>query len=252
MAIIADDLVVFRYTTEKIQIDETHLTDEMLQSKTIHMVCSPERFTKLVLGIQARRVKLGILGLPVIVWEPIPYSCTTDAFQAIKDAARYADVVSPNVSELAALFVAEETPEEELEHMEQRCATLLDGIFGEKGGKLVIRCGSKGCYLRSNTERSTVPAYWSDSKSPDKVVDPIGAGNAFLGGLCIGLQAEKPTQLTTLEKGAVYGTVAASFAVEQVGLPRLSKRESGQEFWNEDQANMRLNKCIGRVYDSHL
>ena len=215
------------------------------------MVCSPERCTNLVFGIQARRVKLGVLGLPVFVWEPVPDSCTTDAIQAVKDAARYVDVVSPNVSELAALFVAEATPEEEMEHMEQRCAALLDGPFGEKDGKLVIRCGSKGCYLRSNAERLMMPAYWSNSESTGTIVDPTGAGNAFLGGLCIGLLADGPKWLTTLEKGAVYGTVAASFAVEQVGVPRLSKGESGQEFWNEDQVNMRLNYYLGRIYDSH-
>jgi sugar/nucleoside kinase (ribokinase family) len=49
------------------------------------------------------------------------------------------------------------------------------------------------------------------------VVDPIGAGNAFCGGFLSGWVYKKDLRLA-----AIRGAVSASFAVEQVGLPRLS------------------------------
>ncbi|KAI1761107.1 Ribokinase-like protein [Hypoxylon sp. FL1150] len=69
-----------------------------------------------------------------------------------------------------------------------------------------------------------IPAYHAD---PSKVVDPTGGGNTFLGGLAVGLARGR-----SLEEAAAYGSVAASFAIEQVGPPVLGKDEDGRETWN--------------------
>jgi sugar/nucleoside kinase (ribokinase family) len=63
----------------------------------------------------------------------------------------------------------------------------------------IIRCGHLGCcYVstRGATEPRAedvrwVPAYWEVDGSLDKVVDPTGAGNAFMGGLGAALQLGK-------------------------------------------------------------
>jgi sugar/nucleoside kinase (ribokinase family) len=52
----------------------------------------------------------------------------------------------------------------------------------------------------------------------DKVVDTTGAGNAFLGGAAVGYLQHHDFSLA-----AAYGSVAASFAVETVGLPEVSE-----------------------------
>ena len=62
---------------------------------------------------------------------------------------------------------------------------------------------------------------------PSRVVDPTGGGNAFLGGLAVAL-----ARGASLEGAAKQGMVAASFAVEQVGMPTLGKDFLGYDTWN--------------------
>lgn len=69
-----------------------------------------------------------------------------------------------------------------------------------------------------------IPAYHQD---PSKVVDPTGGGNAFLGGLSVALARGK-----SIEEAVVCGSVAASFVIEQIGLPTLGRDEDGREMWN--------------------
>lgn len=69
-----------------------------------------------------------------------------------------------------------------------------------------------------------IPAYHTDSAL---VVDPTGGGNTFLGGLAVALARGK-----SLEEAAVWGSVAASFAIEQVGAPVLGENSEGKETWN--------------------
>ena len=61
----------------------------------------------------------------------------------------------------------------------------------------------------------------------DKVIDPTGAGDTFAGGFMGYLvKAGKITSLT-IKKALAYGTVAASFNVEDFGLFRTSKLTRG-------------------------
>ena len=48
------------------------------------------------------------------------------------------------------------------------------------------------------------------------VVDSTGAGNAFLGGAAMGY-----LQHGDFAMAAMYGSVAASFAIETIGLPNI-------------------------------
>ena len=52
------------------------------------------------------------------------------------------------------------------------------------------------------------------------MVDPTGAGNTFLGGFVAGLQTTGD-----VHDAVCYGHVAASFALEQIGLPTLEETE---------------------------
>ncbi|KAL6814234.1 Ribokinase-like protein [Trichoderma camerunense] len=97
-------------------------------------------------------------------------------------------------------------------------ALLADLIRDEDGG--IVRDEFE---VDPGVER-WIPAYFKDSSD---VVDPTGGGNTFLGALCVALARGK-----SYEEAAVWGNVAASFAVQQVGMPTLESEEGKPETWN--------------------
>ena len=238
--------------TPRVQVTEEHLTDDMLLSRCFHMVCRPERCIDLVKGIRAKREHLcsdeRAIQEPVFVWEPMPDSCTPGKLDDILEAARYVDVVSPNHTELGALFAGLEEVqalETDIMRMDACCEVFLGKESENRTKVVVVRCGKNGCYIRSGREHSMLPAVHQPGNSREKVVDPTGAGNTFLGGFCVGLIDEPLHGLTHLESAAVYGTVAASFAVEQIGFPEF-KVVGNQELWNGQSAKDRIDEFLKR------
>ena len=100
----------------------------------------------------------------------------------------------------------------------------------------------EGCVAREEIEidpgiEKWVPAYYGGDGGGvnDRVVDPTGGGNTFLGGLAVALARGK-----SIEEACAWGHVAASFAIEQVGFPVLSVDEEGRETWNGVRVEDRL------------
>lgn len=89
-----------------------------------------------------------------------------------------------------------------------------------------------------------IPAYWT-KEDADKVVDPTGGGNTFLGGLAVALARGK-----SMDEAACWGSVAASFAIEQVGMPQLKVDEEGEETWNNAKVGDRLREFHERLGSS--
>lgn len=118
----------------------------------------------------------------------------------------------------------------------------------------MTREGSTGIDAYHRT--SSADTVEEGSPTPRKnVVDPTGAGNAFLGGFCIGLLNDKSVNtLTHFEKAAQYGSVAASFAVEQVGTPILTPGQPGGiDRWNGGYVHDRLDSySIGNTAQSRI
>jgi bifunctional ADP-heptose synthase (sugar kinase/adenylyltransferase) len=81
-----------------------------------------------------------------------------------------------------------------------------------------------------------LPAFYeSDNKIlHPAVLDTTGAGNAFLGAF-----GAKLAETGDPIMAAASGTVAASFVVEQFGLPRLTTQGSS-ELWNGQDPDERL------------
>ncbi|KAI1298916.1 Ribokinase-like protein [Xylaria venustula] len=75
-----------------------------------------------------------------------------------------------------------------------------------------------------------------------KVVDPTGGGNTFLGGLAVALARGKG-----LEEAAAWGSVAASFAIEQIGVPALGHDDEGRETWNGVRVEERFEEFKTRL-----
>jgi len=83
---------------------------------------------------------------------------------------------------------------------------------------ILIKKGEHGVIFYSDKFIFSIPAY-----PTDKVIDPTGAGDTFAGGFMGYLARVKKINAGTLKKAVAYGTVAASFNVEDFGLNRTSR-----------------------------
>jgi sugar/nucleoside kinase (ribokinase family) len=94
----------------------------------------------------------------------------------------------------------------------------------------------------AQAEKEAVEGASGFKKKKGKVVDPTGGGNTFLGGLAVALARGKG-----IEEAAAWGTVAASFAIEQVGMPILGQDEQGRETWNGVRVDERFEEFKTRL-----
>lgn len=80
---------------------------------------------------------------------------------------------------------------------------------------IAIRHGSRGSYVwdRDHADIWHIPAVAVN------VVDPTGAGNCYGGGLSVGWELTKDARLA-----GSYGSVAAKYLVERVGMPVLTTK----------------------------
>ncbi len=87
------------------------------------------------------------------------------------------------------------------------------------GPKMVlIKKGEHGVLFFSDKFIFSIPAY-----PTDKVIDPTGAGDTFAGGFMGYLARTRKINADALKKAIAYGTVAASFNVEDFGLNRTAR-----------------------------
>ncbi|KAL8685299.1 MAG: hypothetical protein Q9218_007852 [Villophora microphyllina] len=256
----------FHYLNEKIRINENTLTTEQLTSKTYHLLCSSSRAIDLVKGIKARRktmaeslqpddsVARALEEEPLFVWEPMPDLCKPAEYPSFMDALQYINVFSPNLDEFGSLlgidFNFEEPSSRTLLHRKLR--HLIEYDAGDQRFAVVVRLGQHGCCMAQAGRVTHLPAYHEQSDS-NRVVDPTGGGNTFLGGFCAGyLQSPSVSWDYRFEEALLYGTVAASFAIEQVGVPILTHSAAGEELWNGVSVETRLIEYKERVgIDNH-
>lgn len=81
---------------------------------------------------------------------------------------------------------------------------------------VVIKKGEHGAMFFSEYETYVMPAY----PTPD-VIDPTGAGDSFAGGMMGYLSERGNFEPRTLKEALAYGTLVASFTVEDFSLDRL-------------------------------
>lgn len=95
-------------------------------------------------------------------------------------------------------------------------------------GIVIVRAGEHGSLTTQNAGKSVwlSPCYKS---SVAKVVDSTGGGNTYLGGFIAGWKASGD-----IAEASMYGNVAASFAMEQIGMPSCELSD-GEERWNGAQ-----------------
>lgn len=82
--------------------------------------------------------------------------------------------------------------------------------------KVIIKKGEHGCILFSRDGVFSAPAFLMQS-----VTDPTGAGDTFAGGVVGFLSTQKGRAPRAIRKAIVYGSIMATFAVEDFSLGRL-------------------------------
>lgn len=97
--------------------------------------------------------------------------------------------------------------------------------FGPK--MVLIKKGEHGVLFYSRSLRGSNGLVFSLPAFPvEKVIDPTGAGDTFAGGFMGYLAKSNKINSSTIKKALAYGTVAASFNVENFGLFRTSRLTS--------------------------
>jgi sugar/nucleoside kinase (ribokinase family) len=241
----------FKYLTPKIRLDQNSLPEHFLLSNSFHLVCSAERCIALVNGILERRAiyqdRQGVnCSRPYFVWEPVPDLCIPEEVDKFKVALREVDVLSPNAEELAGFFKGQTKSQDDM-----ATEILQWGIGRNSSGALVVREGKLGCSAFSNSQYVHLRAYHTQDKEMEsRVKDPTGGGNAFLGALAMALSgavfpelgeadelrgvAGEELPILHLLRPLIYAIVAASFVIEQSGMPRYGVLNEKCETWNDE------------------
>lgn len=207
----------------------------LLGSAAFHLLASPDLAKEQIEQLLSFRESKNTNARPLIVWEPLPGSCKTQLRDDHFAVAKLVDIFSPNHLELQALFKDSEKPYTdkllERESLEKYAERFLDwGIGPNSRGAVIIRAGGDGCLVSSNSipERHRwLPAFYD---SDSLVVDATGAGNTFLGALAFAMSVRGHNVI----EASALASVAASFSLQQIGLPSLSEKSEGRDHWNGD------------------
>ncbi|KAK4140968.1 uncharacterized protein C8A04DRAFT_39498 [Dichotomopilus funicola] len=149
------------------------------------------------------------------------------------------DVYSPNHIEFLATFGSGDgdgpPAEFDRKKIEEQALRVLESGVGRNGdGAIVIRCGEYGCMVAARSYSTRwFPAFHGSSR----VLCATGAGNAFLGGFAVTLSTT-----SDLTEATIAGVVAASFVIEQVGLPYRTTSRHGKEMWNGEAFSVRVDR----------
>ncbi|KAG2027051.1 hypothetical protein GB937_000787 [Aspergillus fischeri] len=227
----------FTYTTPLLPVHESNLKNTpLLTAKAYHYLETPQDMeTRLSTLLSLRNEATSALDLdlprPFIIWEPAPYACKPENLQSCLVAAHAVDVLSPNHLELAALYGESPAKAHDKATIEALARRMLDSGVGPDGtGTVVVRAGENGSVVVARDMPPTwLPPFYTSGpvgEQHSKVVDPTGAGNAFLGAYAVGY-----LRTGNAVEAACYGTVGGSFALEQVGMPELISSGDG-ELWN--------------------
>lgn len=154
-----------------------------------------------------------------LLWEPIQKFMIRDNADAFRAALPDANIVSPNLDEAQQIYGFSNP------------VVLVWAMLDDGAEIVALRMGDAGSVVghRDETELISVPAV-----PVPAVTDQTGAGNTYCGGFLTGW-----LETGDLLQAACYATVAASFALETLGiadLPRdLAEVRAMRLAWLHDQ-----------------
>jgi sugar/nucleoside kinase (ribokinase family) len=155
----------------------------------------------LLLGFDGvRRWRAKVNGF--VLWEPLQQVMRPGGLDSFRAVLRECpvDLVSPNLLEAQAIYGAL-LPEE-----------LVDAMIRDGAAAVALRLGAEGSIVADATTGGPVRV---KAVPVARVVDAIGAGNTYCGGLLAGI-----VQGRGLRAAAAQGAVSASFCIETWGVVR--------------------------------
>lgn len=212
----------------------------LLGSEAFHLLAPPEVVETQIPELIKLRRQHGFKNRPFIVWEPFPAACTTQNRPSFLKACRLVDVFSPNHLEMSTML--EDSPCEGFQpgRLETYALEFSKAIGPSGSGIVIVRAGEHGSLTTQHAAKSVwLPPYYEPSAV--KVIDPTGGGNTYLGGFIAGWKASGD-----IHEASMYGNVAASFAIEQIGLPSCEVSD-GEEIWNGTRVMERLAEYRARL-----
>jgi sugar/nucleoside kinase (ribokinase family) len=228
----ANEFRSFKYLTSKKRITMADFEQYpwMLWSKSFHFVCSPKRCKelldelKIIYGTHHHELEFNNV---IIAWEPIPDCCQPEFLDETLGILKQVDILTPNAAECASFF-GEEEPSDRKGC--ERIALKFLGYMAKPAAGIVLRCGHLGSmYAKSDKKVVWFPAYHhkTDNKETNKVIDPTGCGNTFVGAFTTAFVKFGKNYHTS----ALYATIASGACIEQHGLPRVT-HQGEDELWN--------------------
>ncbi|MBR2672912.1 MAG: carbohydrate kinase family protein [Oscillospiraceae bacterium] len=156
-----------------------------------------------------------------VVLDTSPRYMRPEYADKLTDLFKRADIVAPSFIEARSLFGENADPEE-----------CLRGLINLGAPNAVIKLGARGsCFMRaSDMIPHFVPAF-----EVKEAKDPTGAGDSFCGGMTLGLLKTGDLLLAVM-----YGTVSASFVVEEFGV-------EGSFRYNIGDAEKRLRELTDKM-----
>jgi sugar/nucleoside kinase (ribokinase family) len=188
---------IFRTNIDEFDRSKPHFDDipaDYLGARGVHIQWgAPHEVVDLIARLRAANPDLRVVCEPAL-------SHLAGALEANVPLLRALDLFSPDREESLALTGSEEIP------------TIFDRLLGAGARLVALRLGASGSLVASASgDFYRVPAV-----PPGALIDPTGAGNAYCGGFIAGLgRGEGPAD------AAARAAASASFALEQIGIPRF-------------------------------
>lgn len=137
----------------------------------------------------------------VALWEPEQQYMIPENRKAFVETLKLTEIVSPNLDEARLLYRSENAEP----------GALIRQMLDDGARIVALRMGPEGSLLgkRGDANLIHIPAI-----PVPKIVDQTGAGNTFCGGFMVGWLRSNGD----LREAGCYGAVAASFALENVGV----------------------------------
>ena len=151
--------------------------------------------SEIPINISLSAAKIAKNANKLIIWDPAPANELPD------EAYKYIDYLIPNQTEAQTLSGLDDV-------LNDKQALEASKIFLDKGVKnVIITMAEQGAFGYNGKE-----SYFIDIPNDIKVIDSVAAGDAFSGGLSLGISEE-----LEFKKLIIYGVLSGSIAVQKPG-----------------------------------
>ena len=151
--------------------------------------------SEIPINISLSAAKIAKNANKLVIWDPAPANELPD------EAYKYIDYLIPNQTEAQTLSGLDDV-------LNDKQALEASKIFLDKGVKnVIITMAAQGAFGYNGKE-----SYFIDIPDDIKVIDSVAAGDAFSGGLSLGISEE-----LEFEKLIIYGVLSGSIAVQKPG-----------------------------------